>query len=445
MNRFIVLWSISSIVFLSLLLIVSCKQQPLTKPEAALPMSTPSPEPLLTSPQITTPLPEPEPAPPTPALAPSKRQSQTYSVTWEADVQITVTGSPSIYPTLGINESTVHLAWVDQRDGGQNREIYYNRSNDTGSTWRASDTRISNDPLFSIRTDFAINGNTVHLFWRDNRDGNYEEYYTRSTDGGVSWGPEVRLTNAQGLSGCPFPVVNGDILNLFFRDDRSGTFKIYQKRSIDSGNTWSKDILLTPDGIKAEFPYPAVNRDTIHLVWRDTHDGNAEIYYKRSIDGGVSWTADQRLTDDPSESEHPKIVVKDNNLHLVWRDNRDGTYEVYYKSSTDDGETWSQDRRLTSKEGQSFWPVLAVSDDLIHLLWCDERNGIQGLYYTFSADSGNSWSVETRLSDFILPLDADVMGAHPILVADPYIHVAFNDDRTGENEIYYKRGKISIE
>ncbi len=361
------------------------------------------------------------------------------SVTWESDVQITATGAESIYPTLGVSGSTIHLAWVDQRDGGGNREIYYNRSADNGTTWQASDTRISNDPAFSIRADFAVNGDAVYLFWRDDRHGNYEEYFVQSTDGGVSWGPETRLTNDPGLSGCPFPVVNGDTLHLFWRDNRSGTFKIYYKRSVDAGANWSADILLTPDGITAEFPFPAINGQTIHLVWRDNRDGNAEIYYKRSTDGGNSWTSDARLTNDPGESEHPKLVVQDDNLYLVWRDNRDGNYEVYFKKSTDGGQTWSADTRLTNNSGQSLWPVLAVSNHLIHLLWADDRDGTTALYYTFSSDGGNSWRVETRLSDCTVPI---YMGAHPIMVTDSYIHVVFNDDRSGENEIYYKRGTI---
>ncbi len=41
----------------------------------------------------------------------------------------------------------------------------------------------------------AINGSVVHVVWSDERDGNYEIYYKRSTDGGVSWGADTRLTN----------------------------------------------------------------------------------------------------------------------------------------------------------------------------------------------------------------------------------------------------------
>jgi len=36
------------------------------------------------------------------------------------------------------------------------------------------------------------------------------------------------------------------------------------------------------------------------------------------------------------------------------------------------------------------------------------------------------------------------MGAHPIMVTESYVHVVFNDDRTGLNRIYYKRAAISL-
>jgi len=371
--------------------------------------------------------------------------SPDYPVRWDSEVQLTPHSSPSIYPAISIGGSSVHLAWVDRRDGGENREIYYNRSDDLGVTWQVKDIRISNDPLHSIRPNIVSEGDAVHVFWTDNRDGAFQEYYSRSTDGGVSWGPETRLTDATGFSGCPYPTVGGDVLNLFFRDNRSGTFQIYQKRSTDAGITWSEDVLLTPDGIDAEFPSPALTGEMIHLVWRDIRNGYPEIYYKRSTDGGLSWDADRRLTLEPSESEHPKIVVNDSTLHLVWRDNRDGIYDIYYMRSTDSGDNWSEATRITDGQGQSFWPVLAHGGDLLHLLWCDDRTGRPGLYYMFSSDSGESWSKEVRVADSNLPLGADIMGTNPMLAEGQYVHITYSDDRTGEHVIYYRRARVSTE
>jgi len=206
------------------------------------------------------------------------------------DARLTNDAGESEHPKIAVRGDELHLVWRDDRDG--NYEVYYNRSTDDGATWLPSDTRISHDPSYSIRTNAVVSRDAVHLFWRDNRDGNFEEYVRQSRDGGLSWGPETRLTEAPDVSGCPFPVVSGDTLNLFWRDNRSGNFQIYHKRSVDAGATWGPDTILTPEGIKAEFPYPAVWGETIHLVWRDNRDGNAEIYYKRSIDGGINaWKA----------------------------------------------------------------------------------------------------------------------------------------------------------
>jgi len=36
--------------------------------------------------------------------------------------------------------------------------------------------------------------------------------------------------------------------------------------------------------------------DAIHIVWADFASDGYEIYYKRSDDGGISWSDAQRIT-----------------------------------------------------------------------------------------------------------------------------------------------------
>ena len=52
----------------------------------------------------------------------------------------------------------------------------------------------------------------------------------------------------------------------------------------------------------------ACQNDTVHVVWFDQRDGNYEIYYKKSTDNGANWSADLRLTNDPAESNRPSIA-----------------------------------------------------------------------------------------------------------------------------------------
>lgn len=365
-----------------------------------------------------------------------------YSIDWDEEVAITTTGAPSIFPTLGISGSTLHLAWVDMRHGMEIREIYYLSSEDNGLAW-TEEMRLTNDPNQSIRPSIATTNDNIIVFWRDDRHNNFELYCRRSPDLGTSWNEEIRLTENPGYSGCPFPAVAGDKINIFWRDDREGTFKVYQMQSQDAGESWGEDILIAQENVNAEFPFAAAYGETVHLVWRDNRDGNAEVYYNRSLDGGNSWEGEVRLTDDPGESEHPKLAVSGSTVHLFWRDNRQGKNDIFYMKSDDAGETWSDKKALIDQPGHSFWPVPAVKDDLVHLIWAGVEGGSTGIYHIFSQDNGETWSDIERLSDCMLPFNAGVMAAYPIALDDDFVHVVFNDDRSGINEIYYIRGTVT--
>lgn len=164
------------------------------------------------------------------------------------------------------------------------------------------DVRLTIDPALS-RTSFnnawcvAANGNVVHVVWEDERDGNEEIYYKRSTDGGISWETDTRLTNNFDWSTSPSVSVSGLVVHVVFYDWRNGNAEIYYKRSIDEGISWEADTRLTNDSNYSVYPSVSVSGSVVHVVWADNRDeyGNVEIYYKHSTDGGSSWGTDTRL------------------------------------------------------------------------------------------------------------------------------------------------------
>lgn len=62
----------------------------------------------------------------------------------------------------------------------------------------------------------------------------------------------------------------------------------------------------------------------MHVVWDDERDANGEIYYIRSIDGGLNWGDETRLTNDSDDSWMRCITVSGSTVHVVWSDWRDG-------------------------------------------------------------------------------------------------------------------------
>jgi hypothetical protein len=357
---------------------------------------------------------------------------------WEPDVRLTndfgdsYTSANSAW-CIAANGNVLHIIWFDERDG--NREIYYKRSTDGGTTWGA-ETRLTNNIAESWYPSIAVSGNIVHVVWRDYRDVNYEIYYKRSTDGGINWGADTRLTNNTAGSHPPSIAVSGSLVHVVWYDYRDGypNFEIYYKRSTDGGVTWEADTRLTNNASSSLFPSIAVSGSFIHVVWYDKRDGNEEIYYKRSTDGGINWGADTRLTNNTATSNIPSIAVSGSLVHVVWYDYRDGNYEIYYKRSTDNGLTWGADIRLTNNFGWSTYSSIAVSGLLVHVVWEEDRDWNNEIYYKRSTDGGINWGADTRLTN-----DASSSSYPFIDVFGSLVHVVWSDNRNGNFEIYYKR------
>ncbi|MFZ1459195.1 MAG: hypothetical protein WAU38_00225, partial [Ignavibacteria bacterium] len=130
----------------------------------------------------------------------------------------------------------------------------------------------------------------------------------------------------------------------------------------------------------------ASSGSVVHVVWYDYRDGNSEIYYKRSLDAGVSWSADTRLTNDPASSWNPSVTVSGSVVLIAWQDDRDGNTEIYCKQSINAGDSWETDTRLTNNASSSVSPSVTVSGPAVHVVWFDNRDGNEEIYYKRSLD-----------------------------------------------------------
>jgi hypothetical protein len=77
---------------------------------------------------------------------------------------------------------------------------------------------------------------------------------------------------------------------------------------------WEPDVRLTNDPGASYTSYNnawniATSGDTVHAVWYDDRSGHNEIFYKRSLDAGISWSSDTQLTNNTNESQEPSIAV----------------------------------------------------------------------------------------------------------------------------------------
>jgi hypothetical protein len=220
------------------------------------------------------------------------------------------------------------------------------------------------------------------VVWSDTRDFNSEIYYKHSTDGGISWTADTRLTNNTAGSDMPSISLSGSTVHVTWYDSRNTNYTIYYKRSSDNGVSWGTDTRVTYSSNDSWYPSISSSGSDVHVVWRDQRNFTTEIYYNHSTDGGLSWGGfDTRLTFNSANSEHPSIWASGQNLHLVFENNQNTNLQIYYKRSTNGGTNWASDTRLTNTSFTSARPSVTVSGNVVHAVWYDSRNGAEDIYY----------------------------------------------------------------
>lgn len=310
------------------------------------------------------------------------KRSTDGGVTWGTDTRLTNSSGDSYNPSIALSGQTVYVVWYDGRHLPTPYEIYFKSSTDGGTTW-GPDTRLTNDSYNSGNPVLSVSGSVLHLMWFNQLPSTNDEiYYKRSTDGGITWSADMRLTNAPNYSENPSIAVSGSVVHAVWYDNRDPFFEIYYKRSTDAGLTWGPDIALTQsDFMNSECPSVSVLDSTVHIVWIDTKNGGTDVYYIKSTNAGTGWGPETRLTTDPSNSFKPSTALSGGALHIAWFDNRDGNYEIYYKRTTDGGTTWGADTRLTNNSGASELCFISVSGTAAHVVWRDDRDGNSEIYY----------------------------------------------------------------
>jgi hypothetical protein len=302
--------------------------------------------------------------------------------TWNPELRLTFIESLKDYPRMAINQNNIHLIWTDDRDVGNTR-IYYKNSTDGGNTWSA-DKRIS--PLSADASgqnaDIAVNGNNIHVVYPDN----YKLVYINSTDNGVTWSDPQQLTGPIRDSSFPAIAVNESNIHIVWMDhyDRFGTGTmgaIFYLNSSDGGLTWSEDFNLTPMNLDADYPDIALDGDNIHVTYCEERSGLWQIYYRRSDDSGVTWTDEFIVSNSTENLSRSVIKVKENAVFALWSDKKDPIAEVYLRNSSDNGQDWDNEIRMTYDPAACGYPNIAIGNESLHLVWSDWRDGAPEIYY----------------------------------------------------------------
>jgi hypothetical protein len=388
--------------------------------------------------------------------------SQVKAQIWQPDMRITASDSNSYfsYPCqwaiAADYRGWVHIVWYDHFDEPLNSmNIYYIRSTDNGVSFGPITLLADYGNFAGCPAIVTDNFGRLHVvFYRVQSNGiDVDIIYKQSTDGGSTWGIDKILGVAHGDFGMPLSLATNlrDGVFVIYSDWTGPYFDSYDCwfiRSTDGGSTWATPVKLTNSAlvdVVGSIAADTLNR--LHIVYVDHRTGVRQLYYRRSTNMGQSFEPEVSLTTRYSNKFFTSVYTdRGDNVHVVWEDSSSNTnnWEIYYLHSTNGGVSWSQEIRLTSDMGKSTEPNLTVDcANRVYVVWADNRNDPQfDIYFKESKDGGFTWSHDTCLVPDYVGHTPEHPIAYPNIISSPLdtsLHLAWSDKRDGNFEIYYKR------
>jgi hypothetical protein len=354
------------------------------------------------------------------------------------------------------NFGNMYVSWNDF--GQVNANIFVSRSTDNGATW-SSAIMVSTQATFirntQITGDMSGNG-TLYIAGMDEGGGGFPHNNTnlmfKSTDGGASWSNTYTGTPFAGPGVCS----SGYFAGIF---STNGCYWRHEG--------WGE---------------PAAFNNVVHLVYAQHGAGSdpGDVYYIRSSDGGVTFSAPLKLNTDSTTRPQwqPNLSVSPSGTLLAtWYDARESTdsdcqygnpaspcYRMWSRKSNDNGVTWLADDTFSDVVS----PLPAQSDFNIvgsyvgdydygaalltkHVTsWVDGRVAISGAsqqdsftdrelvgFAVTTSDPACNSTISTQPTDFIINL-SDAVNTGTVQATD------FTVNGTPANSVTFQNGDTQI-
>jgi hypothetical protein len=207
---------------------------------------------------------------------------------------------------------------------------------------------------------------------------------------------------------------------------RQGQEIVFSK-STDYGESFSYPVIAS-DSTGSGKSYPSIDVDTeenIYIAWQDYRDSHTEIYFTRSIDGGISFEPDIRLTLQYAQREtHPILSIDktaNNYIYIAWLQSG----QIRLARSNDGGLSFDHIIEPLSDFEDFTSVTVKVDDEGIVCLLALISN--EALYYISSTDHAESFSQPTRVDPDLQ--DTFIYGNPTFFANAGKVYVTWPDNR----------------
>jgi len=342
---------------------------------------------------------------------------------FDLSIKVNPSDKKEVRPSIAIDElGNAHILWEDYRNG--NSDIYYT-SWDASSPYKYTTEGFSNEikvsdseGSFSQRNpDIAVDKNgMIYAVWEDNRKGSdFDIYFAKSSDG-KTFSKNIIVNDYIGDANQLNPeiVVDSDgVIYVAYEDDRLGKSDIYLTRSLDGGLTFGPSVRVNneTEGYQS-YPSMVVNQTgVLFIAWQDSRNGNWDVYFTYSETLGVDFHEEVRINEisegnqmQPSITTYVTYPTYQNYTYVVWVDDRDGEQDLwgcfvsisYSENNGNNGDNRANNANITPMKNviihgeqsseQSCPSVYSDAKGMLYILWHDVVPGNSSIKLTRSYD-----------------------------------------------------------
>jgi hypothetical protein len=121
------------------------------------------------------------------------------------------------------------------------------------------------------------------------------------------------------------------------------------------------------------------------LDLRASNDGGSEEPDLMNQSLLIEFEDTMNLSNNTEDSVYGQVGSSDNNIYVVWQEsvpgNTDRNYEIFFKKSSDEGNSFGEKIRLSDNIGFSEHPQMASGNKNVYVVWADDTNVNKQIYF----------------------------------------------------------------
>jgi len=287
------------------------------------------------------------------------------------------------------------VVWVDESDF----HLHFRRFFADGTPVGPTVVPLPMQSYGDCPPSLVWNGYEYGVAWMGIVGGTLQVYFARLDTNGVLVGSSVKASFV-GLpettaAVAPSLAWSGSGYAVAWGDDRNGTYDIFATLLNADGtvsNSGASHDLVICSAINQQFgPCVAWSQGggRYRIVWQDYRSGSHfEIWGASLLPSGVINADTAALVTSTASSQYPSLRDSGNGLGLVWSDDRDGNDEIYFALLNDPGYRLGPDVRLTDDPAISNSPCIVWTGAEYGVFWADLRSGTPNLWFQRVSSAG---------------------------------------------------------